>query len=145
MIVNVFLYFLVEVVLANFIMSVRIFNVDQLINERRSSDVKLKWLLIWWRTFPPCRYSNIDVLIGADLFYDPIVAKTFITDVVVPFLLHNTKTKCLASTSVRNEKSWLSVLQMFEKHQLQWNIIYTTSCPLSTNARVEVALLSLKK
>ena len=110
-------------------------------------------------------FSEIDVLIGADVFYDPIVAETFITDVVLPLLTRTGKTAasasagagatagtttaggrrtttCLASTSIRSEQSWLNVLQMLQRYHLQWNIITSCPCPWGTSARVEIANIS---
>ena len=90
-------------------------------------------------------YSDVDVIIGADLFYDPVVAETFVTDVVVPLLSAPGRTRhCLASTSIRNEGTWNQVLQMFNTFHLQWNVIQICSCPFGTNARVEIAHLVSK-
>ena len=88
-------------------------------------------------------YCDVDVLVGADLFYDPDVALTFVKDIVVPMLM-NEKTKqreCICATSIRNETSWKKVLTMFEQNNLQWKVMDVHSCPFGTTARVEIGQL----
>ena len=94
-------------------------------------------------------YQNVDVLIGADLFYDPSVANCFVSEILVPFLINHPvsmsngkKRRCLCATSIRNEASWNKVLALFRKNKLQWVVVDMFRCPFGTSSRVEVGSIS---
>ena len=89
-------------------------------------------------------YSS-DLIIAADVFYDPDVAFTFVTKVVVPLLTRNSESKrmdCIVAASRRNDASWHDVLVLFESHSLRHEILETFPCPLDSPAPVHVLKLT---
>ena len=68
-------------------------------------------------------YEKMDILVGADLFYDPVVAEVFATEVVLRLLEASTqdgkpKRKCLVATSIRNVETSLRPFSLSQSMNL---------------------------
>jgi predicted nicotinamide N-methyase len=112
--------------------------------ERTSvSCASLDWMDM--RSHSESSYREVDVLVGADLFYDPVVADVFTTEVVSRLLTakDGKQRTCLVAASIRNAGSWRDVLDMLARKHLKWEVLHTQLSPFGNGHKVEIANLSL--
>jgi G3E family GTPase len=115
-------------------------------------------------------YMSSDVIVAADVFYDPEVARTFVKCVAVPLLSadaaksaeaaeakvveeeggeeeeeEGNEMECIIAASERLGTSWQQVLELFDQHGLCYEVLATAPCPLDSPAPVHVLRLALKR